>query len=113
MENLKEQHCIPCEGGVPALKEEEIAALMQELPHWALNESETQISRDVTFKGFYKAMAFLNAVAWIANEEGHHPDMSVGFGYCKVTFTTHAAKGLTQNDFICAAKVDALLKSNS
>jgi len=68
-----------------------------------------KIIRIFEFKGFYKTMAFVNAVAWIANKEGHHPDMIVSFNKCTVSFTTHAASGLTENDFICAAKVDSLI----
>ena len=67
------------------------------------------ILKEVDFKGFYKTMGFVNAVAWIANQELHHPDLQVSYNKCIVTFTTHAVEGLTENDFICAAKVDKLL----
>ncbi|MGD9387555.1 MAG: 4a-hydroxytetrahydrobiopterin dehydratase, partial [Gammaproteobacteria bacterium] len=69
----------------------------------------TEIRRDFRFKGFNRTMGFVNAVAWIANSENHHPDLEVGWGHCLVRFSTHAIKGLSENDFICAAKVDALL----
>jgi 4a-hydroxytetrahydrobiopterin dehydratase len=67
------------------------------------------IRRRFEFKGFYKTMGFVNAMAWVANAENHHPDFSTGYNYCDVTFTTHAIDGLSENDFICAAKINALL----
>nr|WP_240901108.1 4a-hydroxytetrahydrobiopterin dehydratase [Thioalkalivibrio sp. XN8] len=76
---------------------------------WVLNDDATEIRRDFRFKGFNRTMGFVNAVAWIANNENHHPDLEVGWGHCLVRFSTHAIKGLSENDFICAAKVDALL----
>jgi 4a-hydroxytetrahydrobiopterin dehydratase len=76
---------------------------------WVLNDDATEIRRDFRFKGFNRTMGFVNAVAWIANSENHHPDLEVGWGHCLVRFSTHAIKGLSENDFICAAKVDALL----
>ena len=74
-----------------------------------LDFDATEIRREFAFKGFYKTMGFVNAVAWIANGEGHHPDLEVGWGRCLVRYTTHAVDGLTENDFICAAKIDALM----
>src|SRR5688572_12231012 len=96
--------CVGCEGGIPALSSEEINQLMPEVSQWQVNPDHTVISRRFEFKGFYKTMAFVNAIAWIANQENHHPDMEVGYNYCLVKFTTHAIHGLTKNDFICAAK---------
>ncbi len=100
--------CVGCEGGIPALSAEEINQLMPEVPAWQVNADHTVISRRYEFKGFYKTMAFVNAIAWIANQENHHPDMEVGYNYCLVKFTTHAINGLTKNDFICAAKINQL-----
>lgn len=100
--------CVGCEGGIPALTAEEINQLMPEIPKWQVNTEHTIISRRYEFKGFYKTMAFVNAIAWIANQENHHPDMEVGYNYCLVKFTTHAVEGLTKNDFICAAKINQL-----
>lgn len=100
--------CVGCEGGIPALSTEEIAQLMPEVLEWQVNTDHTVISRRFEFKGFYKTMAFVNAIAWIANQENHHPDMEVGYNYCLVKFTTHAVNGLTKNDFICAAKINQL-----
>jgi 4a-hydroxytetrahydrobiopterin dehydratase len=76
---------------------------------WSLNEAATEIRRDFRFKGFYRTMAFVNAVAWIASSEDHHPDLEVGWGHCLVRFSTHSIGGLSENDFICAAKVDGLV----
>lgn len=100
--------CVACEGGVPALTEAETAKYLQEVDGWKVSEDHKSIHRRFQFKGFYKTMAFVNAIAWIANQEGHHPDMEVGYNYCQVKFTTHAIDGLSKNDFICAAKVNAL-----
>ena len=106
--DLQDRHCVPCEGGVPALTREKVASLLKNLQGWETNAEGTQISRRFVFKGFYKTMAFVNAIAYIANQENHHPDLLVGYNYCTVQYTTHAISGLSENDFICAAKVDAL-----
>lgn len=108
MSDLEHKRCVPCEGGMPPLSREQINKLLSELKGWELDATATQISHRFSFKNFYKTMAFVNAIAWIANQENHHPDMEVGFNYCLVKYTTHAIKGLSENDFICAAKVDAL-----
>jgi 4a-hydroxytetrahydrobiopterin dehydratase len=110
MSDLTAQRCEPCEGGVAPLTRDEAQALMDQLHEdWSLTEDATEIRRDYHFKGFNKTMGFVNAVAWIANSENHHPDLEVGWGHCLVRYTTHAIGGLSQNDFICAAKIDALL----
>jgi 4a-hydroxytetrahydrobiopterin dehydratase len=110
MNDLTEQSCKPCEGGVAPLTRNQAEALMAQLHEdWSLTEDATEIRRDFHFKGFNRTMGFVNAVAWIANSENHHPDLEVGWGHCLVRFSTHAIGGLSQNDFICAAKTDALL----
>jgi 4a-hydroxytetrahydrobiopterin dehydratase len=107
--DLTAKSCVPCEGGVKPMTTDEAGQLLGRLhSDWALNEDATEIRRDFRFKGFYRTMAFVNAVAWIANREDHHPDLEVGWGHCLVRFSTHSIKGLSENDFICAAKVDAL-----
>jgi 4a-hydroxytetrahydrobiopterin dehydratase len=106
--DLQSKHCVPCEGGVPKLTKEEVNNLLAKVNHWEASADNTLISRRFTFKGFYKTMAFVNAVAWIANQENHHPDLEVGYNYCVVKYMTHAIGGLSENDFICAAKVDEL-----
>ncbi|MEE8118852.1 MAG: 4a-hydroxytetrahydrobiopterin dehydratase [Gammaproteobacteria bacterium] len=110
MTELAEQHCVPCEGGVNPLTEAEARRYLEKIaPDWELTGGAMEIRRDFQFKGFNKTMGFVNALAWIANAEGHHPDLEVGYKHCLVRFTTHAIGGLSENDFICAAKVDRLL----
>jgi 4a-hydroxytetrahydrobiopterin dehydratase len=107
---LTAKRCVPCEGGLQPLSRPEAETLLARLHgDWSLNEDATEIRRDFRFRGFNRTMGFVNAVAWIANNEDHHPDLEVGWGHCLVRYSTHAIKGLSENDFICAAKVDALL----
>ena len=109
MTELTEKHCKACEGGADALDSSRIQALLLQVEGWHLSEDSQSIQRRFEFKGFYKTVAFINAMAWIANQEGHHPDFSAGYNFCEVTFTTHELGGLSENDFICAARVNALL----
>ncbi len=109
MSDLTQKRCKPCEGGVAPLSKPEAEALMKQLhADWKLDEDGKSIRRERKFKNFYHTMSFVNAVAHIANTEDHHPDLEVGYGYCRIKFNTHAIGGLSENDFICAAKVDAL-----
>ncbi|MGH8315236.1 MAG: 4a-hydroxytetrahydrobiopterin dehydratase [Steroidobacterales bacterium] len=109
MSDLTQKKCVPCEGGVPALSAKELQHYMQQLHKgWAANAENTEIRRAFDFKDFYRTMSFVNAVAHIANREDHHPDLEVGYNYCRIRYSTHAIKGLSENDFICAAKIDAL-----
>ncbi len=108
MSDLTEKKCVPCEGGIAALDKAACEKYLSDLPEWQLNDDATVITRKFDFNGFLRTMSFVNAIAWVANVEKHHPDMAIGYNYCTVNFTTHAANGLTENDFICAAKVDAL-----
>lgn len=108
MSDLHTIKCVGCEGGIPALTADEIKQYLAQVKGWEVTKDSKRISQRFNFKGFYKTMAFVNAVAWIANQENHHPDMEVGYNYCVVHYTTHAVDGLTANDFICAAKVDQL-----
>ena len=107
--DLTVRHCKPCEGGVAPMTREEAETALAEVPGWELAGDGLSIRRRFEFKGFYRCMSFINAMAWIANRENHHPDFSAGYNYCEVTFTTHAIDGLSENDFICAAKINALL----
>lgn len=107
MSELTEKKCTPCEGGVPPLPREQAEALAKQLsPAWVLSREGPWLRREFRFKDFYRTMSFVNAVAHIANIEDHHPDLEVGYNYCRVQYTTHAIKGLSENDFICAAKID-------
>ena len=109
--NLTDRHCKPCEGGVDPMSREQAESLASQVGGWELSADGKLISRRFEFKGFYKTIAFINAMAWIANSENHHPDFSAGYNYCLINFTTHAVDGLSENDFICAAKINALLES--
>ncbi|MFZ5502182.1 MAG: 4a-hydroxytetrahydrobiopterin dehydratase [Pseudomonadota bacterium] len=103
---LGNKRCKPCEGGVAPLSQTEIDSLMSQLPGW--KQHNQVIGKDYHFKDYYQTIAFVNAVAWMTHRENHHPDLSVGYNACRVEYTTHAIGGLSDNDFICAAKVDAL-----
>jgi 4a-hydroxytetrahydrobiopterin dehydratase len=104
--DLLTKHCQPCKPGTPALNSSEVSSLLKSLDGWGLGDGA--ISREFKFKNFYETMAFVNAVAWIANAEDHHPDLEVGYNYCRVRYSTHSVGGLSTNDFICAAKIDVL-----
>ena len=107
--DLTDKTCKPCEGGVKPLTREEAEATMPQVEGWVLSEDGSMISRTFHFRDFYQTMAFINAMAWVANSEDHHPDFSAGYNTCEVGFMTHAIGGLSENDFICAAKINALL----
>ena len=110
-DNLAMQRCKPCEGGVAPLAAEAIAQLLDALHEdWTLSANGLEISRRFDFPAYSRTLGFANAVAWIAIAEGHHPVLTVSYGSCDVSYTTHAANGLTDNDFICAAKIDRLLR---
>ena len=106
--DLTNKQCKPCEGGMPALSENESRELLRQLDGWTLNDK--RISKTFSFKNYYQVLAFVNAVAWMTHREDHHPDMTAGYNQCRVEYSTHAIGGLSENDFICAAKVDALFK---
>ncbi|MEE4331602.1 MAG: 4a-hydroxytetrahydrobiopterin dehydratase [Wenzhouxiangella sp.] len=108
-DSLTEKKCAPCEGGTEPLSGDDIEPLLAQIPGWQVDSEGKKIFRRFEFKGFYKTMAFINAMAWIANKEAHHPDFEAGYNFCLVHFTTHAIDGLSENDFICAAKLNALL----
>lgn len=105
--------CVPCRGGMPPLTRMEIEPLAKQVPAWKLADDALSISRTWKFRDYVEAEAFDREmgpkIRDAAEAEGHHPDIGYGWGYFRVTFTTHAIKGLHKNDFIMAAKVDALL----
>lgn len=110
MTELSEKTCKPCEGGVDPLSREEAEKMLGQLAgNWQLAADGKSIHAELRFKNFYRTMAFINAVAWVANQQDHHPDIAFGYNYAKVTFSTHAIDGLSENDFICAARIDALM----
>jgi 4a-hydroxytetrahydrobiopterin dehydratase len=104
--DLINKQCKPCEGGTPALTQPEIDSLMVKLDGW--QQQDPFISKTYPFKNYYQTIAFVNALAWITHREDHHPDLTVSYNSCRVNYSTHAIGGLSENDFICAAKVDAL-----
>ncbi|HET7538455.1 MAG TPA: 4a-hydroxytetrahydrobiopterin dehydratase [Polyangiaceae bacterium] len=92
------------------LDPQQIEALLAEVPGYRADEARRKISKEYVFADFYETIAFVNALAYIANQEDHHPDLAVSYNKCQVAFTTHDAGGLTENDFICAARVNALIR---
>ena len=109
MNELAARKCKPCEGGTAPLTPTQAQPLLAQLSSaWVLTEDAHAIRRAFSFRDFYRTMSFVNALAHIANIEDHHPDLEVGYNYCRVTFTTHAIRGLSENDFVCAAKVDLI-----
>ena len=107
--DLVARKCAPCEGGVIPLGLEQATILLPQIKGWSISDDGLMIYRDFKFDDFLATMAFVNAMAWIANQENHHPDFETGYRHCLVRFTTHAIKGLSDNDFICAAKTDQLV----
>ena len=109
MNELARRKCKPCEGGVAPLTPEQVKPMLKGLPGWTL-EANGMITRTYKFANYYQTMAFVNAAAWVSHREDHHPDMAVGYNACRVSYITHAISGLSENDFICAAKMDALFE---
>lgn len=105
--NLSEKTCTPCEGGTPPLRQEAIDKLLPSLDGWV--QAGGEISKTFPFRNYYETMAFVNAIAWISHRENHHPDLEVGYRQCRVRYSTHAIGGLSENDFICAAKIERSL----
>ncbi|MGD2052533.1 MAG: 4a-hydroxytetrahydrobiopterin dehydratase [Gammaproteobacteria bacterium] len=100
-----------CDAETSLLTDKEIAGHLQEIsPEWRLSEDNKSIARTFKFKNYYDTMAFVNVVAMVAHRQDHHPDMTVTYNTCRVEFSTHSVGGLSLNDFICAAKVDGILK---
>ena len=105
-DTLLQKKCLPCEIGTPPLSRENAEHLHQQIPDWQLEE--TLINREFKFADFVTALDFVNKIGELAEEEGHHPDIFLSWGKVKVSLTTHAAKGLTENDFVVAAKIDQI-----
>jgi 4a-hydroxytetrahydrobiopterin dehydratase len=109
MSELAKKKCKPCEDdGFPAFTKEQAADMMAHIPEWTLSENGRAITRSFPFKDFKSAFAFANKVGELAEEEWHHPDLIVAWGRVEVLLTTHSIKGLSENDFILAAKIDLL-----
>ena len=106
--NLNELNCSACSGNTPKLSEKEIINNLNLLNMWSLNDEKEMIFKKFNFKTFKKSLDFANLVGKIADKEGHHPDLSIGWGYCLIMIHTHAIQGLSINDFILASKIDHL-----
>jgi 4a-hydroxytetrahydrobiopterin dehydratase len=108
MSELVSKHCVPCEGGLDPLSHDETTKFMSQVPEWMLSLDGLSISRSFKFSNYVTAIEFANKLTPIAEAEGHHPDLFIGWGKVVVTLTTHAIKGLSENDFILAAKIDEI-----
>ncbi len=107
MEDLKTKKCIPCEGGIIPMTRDEFSKLLQQVPQWEVIDNDTKLEREFEFQDFKKALDFVNQAGEIAEEEGHHPNIFIhSWNKVKMTVYTHAIKGLSENDFILAAKLD-------
>lgn len=107
--DLKQKHCVPCEGGMPPLTKEQIAHYAPNTPAWKVAADDKKLTREFKFKDFKEAMAFINKVAEIAEAENHHPDIHLFYNLVRFELNTHAIGGLSENDFILAAKIDAVI----
>jgi 4a-hydroxytetrahydrobiopterin dehydratase len=107
MSELSSKQCVPCRGGVPALRGEEITTLQNQLTGWKV-VNEHHLQNSYRFKDFREAQAFVNSVGDLAEEQGHHPDICFGWGHAEITIWTHKIDGLTESDFILAAKIDEI-----
>jgi len=108
MTELAKRKCKPCDGSVAPYTASEAKDLLKSLKGWIVEDGK--LVKVYPFTNYYQTMAFVNALAWISHREDHHPDLMVGYNKCRVEYSTHAIGGLSENDFICAAKCDALLE---
>lgn len=111
--DLTQKRCVPCEGGEPPATDGEIQQLLKAVPGWTVTEvgGIKRLTKTFTFKNFVESIAFVNKVKDVAETEGHHPDLHISWNTVRAENWTHAIKGLHENDFILAAKIDALLKA--
>ena len=108
--DLVMQTCEACDGGTEALKGDAIGDFLKQVPGWKAEKTKIPaLCRVFKFKNYFESMAFVNATAWISHRENHHPDIELGYNQVTMRYSTHAVKGITMNDFICAAKVDAMM----
>ena len=106
--DLTQKYCVACEAGTPPMSIEEAERLVEQVPGWELKPEEKKLVRRFKFKDFRQSMAFVNKVADLAESEGHHPDIYISWNRVRLELTTHAIKGLSENDFIMAAKISEL-----
>jgi 4a-hydroxytetrahydrobiopterin dehydratase len=107
-ENLIDKACLPCRGGIPPLTFDEASTFLSDIPGWELKEDAARLYQSFRFENFQTALNFTNKVGIIAEEEGHHPDIELGWGYVNILIFTHKISGLHENDFILAAKINAI-----
>ena len=110
MSELANKKCIPCEGGIPSFDITEIHKYLKKVDGWDVKENESKnfyLIKEFKFENFLKSQNFINKVGEISEKEGHHPDIAFGWGYARIKILTHAVKGLSENDFILASKIDA------
>ena len=107
-ETLAEKKCTPCRGGIPPLTHEEAERFQSQTANWELRDDARRIERTFRFRNFQEALSFVQSVGELAEAEGHHPDISFGWGYATVSLRTKKIKGLHENDFIMAAKIDRM-----
>ena len=107
MNDLGKKRCKPCEGGVAPYSAQQTQEMLAQLKGWSVEDGK--LVKRYPFRNYFETMAFVNAHAWLSHREDHHADLTVGYNQCKVVYSTHAIGGLSENDFICAAKTDALL----
>ena len=111
MNDLSNKKCVPCEGGVDALTKDQASNLMIKLDkNWVLANNNKSISKDFKFKNHYEVISAINLIAWISHKEDHHPEITFGYSNLTIKFFTYAIDGLSENDFICAAKIDKTMK---
>jgi 4a-hydroxytetrahydrobiopterin dehydratase len=108
MTELVKKKCKPCEGGVAPYNAQQAGEMLKQLKGWIIEDAK--LVKLYPFRNYHETMAFVNALAWISHREDHHPDLTVGYNKCRVEYSTHAIDGLSENDFICAAKADALFR---
>jgi len=112
--SLTGKHCKPLDGGSAPLSSDQAGELAKQLHNgWSVDAGGKEICRRFKFKNYYETMAFVNAMAWVAHAEDHHPDIEVSYNRCLIRYSTHSVGGLSENDFICCAKIDALLPATS
>lgn len=106
--DIANKHCQPCEGEVAPLDSATRLALLEKLLAWDIQDGK--LEKTFVFKNHFATMAFVNAIAWVSHREAHHPELTVGYKDCRVRYWTHTIGGLSENDFICAAKLERLLE---
>ena len=111
MDDLSKKKCVPCEGNIPPFDQEEIHKYLKKINGWSVKSNQDNsffLIKEYSFKNFKDSQNFVNNVSDISEKEGHHPDITFGWGYVKINITTHAIEGLSENDFILAAKIDQI-----